>query len=203
MLPVSALATSARSEADAWTALALEVRRFVATRVGPVDVDDVVQEVLVAIATHQTRRGEARSVGALALALARRTVAEHHRRRAREHRRLAQAALEPVDPDGEPLEPAGRALASVLGLFLEGITPAHAEAVRAVDVEGRSQADVARALAIPLSTLRTRVQRGRAELRALVAARCRVELDARGRVLACESRDGGACGHDPCAEACA
>lgn len=179
---------------DAWAALAAEVQRFVRARVAASDVDDVVQEVLVALATHEAERREAQRIGALATTIARRTVAEHHRRRAREHQRLARAALEPIDAGGEPLEAAERALAGVLAMFLHGITPAHAEAVRAVDVEGRSQAEVARALGVPLSTLRTRVQRGRAELRALVAEHCRIELDARGRVLACESKSGGVCG---------
>jgi len=178
----------------AWGALSAELRRFVAARVAAVDVDDVVQEVLAAAALHELRRGEPQRLSALVLTIARRTVAEHHRRRAREHHRVARAALEPDDPGGEPLGPAERSLASVIALFLEGINPVYADAVRAVDVEGRSQAEVARALGVPLPTLRARVQRGRAALRALVATQCRIELDARGRVVACEARDGSACG---------
>jgi len=70
--------------------------------------------------------------------------------------------------------------------------PLSPEALRAVDVEGRAQADVARSLGIPLSSLRTWVQRGRAELRALFRRCCEIELDARGRVLSCEPK-GSAC----------
>ncbi len=86
-----------------------------------------------------------------------------------------------------------RLLAAAMLSFLPILAPAHAEALRAVDLEGRCQADVARELGVPLSTLRTRVQRARAELRALVLRCCAIELDVRGRVLACEPRDAAGC----------
>ena len=175
----------------AWSALRSEVRRFVGVRVGPADVDDVVQEVLVALAGEPGTR--AQRAGAFAHGVARRVVAGYHRRRSREHARLARLAAEPREPDGEPLSGAERALAGALAKFLDEVTPVHAEAVRAVDVEGKKQSEVARALGIPLSTLRTRVQRGREELRALVRRCCEIEVDARGGVLACEPR-AGACG---------
>jgi RNA polymerase sigma-70 factor (ECF subfamily) len=177
------------TEHAAWAALRSEVRHFVARRASASEVDDLVQEVLIAVAKAEG----ARSIGALAHAVARRTVAEHHRRRAREHARLARVALEPID-DEAPVRAAEAALAGALAGFLDEITPAHAEAVRAVDVDGRAQAEVARALGVPLSTLRTRVQRGRAELRERVRRCCEIDLDARGRVMRCEPRsDGDAC----------
>lgn len=178
------LSDDARGEA--WAALRSEIRSFVARRAAPADVDDLVQEVLVAIASSESERPQ--RLGAFAHRIARNTVAEHHRRRAREHARLARLAVEPEDEGGEPLSPTEASLANALALFLGSITPVYAEAVRAVDVEGRAQSEVARALGLPLSTLRTRVQRGRAELRDLVRQCCDIELDARGRVVACEPR---------------
>lgn len=182
-----------RATPEAWATLRREVRRFVAPRVGAADVDDVVQEVLVAIAGAEP--GHAKRVGAFAQGIARRTVAEHHRRRAREHARLARLAVEPDDEGrGDGVSAVETALAGALAAFLADVTPVYAEAVRAVDVEGRKQADVARALGVPLSTLRTRVQRGRDELRALVKRCCEIETDVRGRVVACAPRgDGPAC----------
>ena len=173
------------TDAPAWDALRDEVRRFVVRRAREADVDDLVQEVLVAIATSEQAP---RRIGALAHGIARRTVADHHRRRAREHARLARLANEPEDDDDEPVSKVETALARALAAFLDDITPSYAEAVRAVDVEGRSQAEVARTLGVPLSTLRTRVQRGRAELRAQVRRCCDIEQDRRGRVTACAPR---------------
>ncbi len=177
---------------SAWSALRDEVRRFVARRVPVADVEDVVQEVLVAIAGSESPRPQ--RLGAFAYGVARRVVADHHRARAREHARLARLAVEPDDDGGEPLSAPETALAGALALFLADVSPLYAEAVRAVDVDGGKQSDVARALGVPLSTLRTRVQRGRDELRGLVRRCCEIELDARGRVVACEPRGGGECG---------
>lgn len=174
---------------QAWDALRREVRSYVARRVAPADVDDVVQEVLAALAKGEPHR--AQRLGAYLQRIARNTVAEHHRKRAREHTRLARFALEPDDEDGEPVTVAEARLAAVMDAFVAQLSPSYAEALRAVDVEGRSQADVARALGIPLSSLRTRVQRARAELRAMVQRCCQIELDARGRVLSCEPRGSG------------
>lgn len=172
--------------ASRWAVLRDEVERFVVRRAPSSDVDDLVQEVLAAVAHHG---GAASSPTAYAVAVARRTVAEHHRRRAREHRRLARVAMEPNDASEEPESGAERALVAAIAGFLDEITPAYAEALRRVDVAGERQADVARALGIPLSTLRSRVQRGRAELRARIRRCCDVELDRRGRVLTCEPRE--------------
>lgn len=171
---------------EAWSTLRDEVRRFVARRASAADVDDLVQEVLVALAEAEPSRPV--RLGAFAHVVARRAVAGHHRRRAREHARLARLATEPEGGDGEPVSDVETRLASALAAFLDEVTPVYAEAVRAVDVEGRAQSEVARALGVPLSTLRTRVQRGRAELRALVRECCRIETDARGRVVECEPR---------------
>lgn len=178
------------TSADAWKALRSEVRRFVAPRASAAEVEDVVQDVLMAIASAEARPMR---LGAFAHVLARRTVAEHHRRRAREHTRVARLAVEPIDESEEPLSSAERAMADALAMFLEDVTPAYADAVRAVDVHGRKQSELARELGVPLSTVRTRVQRGRQELRALVRRCCEIELDARGRVLACDPRGGGEC----------
>ncbi len=108
---------------------------------------------------------------------------------------MARAALEPTEVSEEPIPGAERALASAIARFLDEISPAYADVLRRVDVAGERQADVARALGLPLSTVRTRVQRGRAELRERIRRCCEVELDRRGRVLSCEPREAsGPCG---------
>jgi RNA polymerase sigma-70 factor (ECF subfamily) len=174
---------------SAWAAMRQSLRAFVGKRVHPSDVDDVVQEILIAIAAP----GGAPRTGPYVHGVARRVVVEHYRKKAREQRRLARLAAEPDDPGGEPTTDAERNLAMALALFLPQVTPRYRDALRAVDLEGESQADVARRLGVPLSTLRTWVQRGRAELRALLRACCQIDLDARGRVVACEPHPAGDC----------
>lgn len=180
----------------AWGDLRSEIRGFVVRRVSSADVDDVVQEVLAAVSTSLPSLRERERLGPFLHGIARRTVADHHRRRAREHARLAALLVEPEVVSEEESE-VERMLASAMLSFLPLLSPQHAEALRAVDLEGRRQADVARELGVPLSTLRTRVQRARAEMRALVTKCCSIELDARGRVLECEPRSVSDCACSP------
>lgn len=171
------------SEAQvAWAELRREVRAYVARKVAPADVDDVVQEILVAA----SRGGGART-GAYVHGVAKNHVAEHHRRRAREHARLARLAKEP-EPEVEGEDPVTARLAMAIEAFLPALSPAYRTAIEEVDLRGRSQAEVARELGVPLSTLRTRVQRGRTELRRLFDLCCEIETDARGKPTSCEPR---------------
>lgn len=166
-----------------WSELRRELRALVARKVAPADVDDVVQEILVALG----KDGRGPRHGGYVHGVARHLIAEHHRRRAREHARLARLAGEPGDPsDGE--DPVTQRLATAIELFLPALSPAYRQAIEEVDLKGRSQADVARELDVPHSTLRTRVQRGRAELRHLLELCCEIETDARGKPTSCEPR---------------
>jgi RNA polymerase sigma-70 factor (ECF subfamily) len=51
-------------------------------------------------------------------------------------------------------------------------------------------------LGVSLSGMKSRVQRGRVRLRALLEACCDIALDARGRVMSCERRPGGSAPND-------
>jgi len=72
------------------------------------------------------------------------------------------------------------------------------EAITLTELEGRTQREAAQMLGISLSGMKSRVQRGRAKLRGMLEACCKVAVDARGKVIACEPRKGdepkGCCG---------
>ena len=67
--------------------------------------------------------------------------------------------------------------------FLETISPKYAEAVFMVDYLGMSQKDLATHLDISISGAKSRVQRGRENLKQLFLQCCDFEFDARGRVI--------------------
>ena len=62
------------------------------------------------------------------------------------------------------------------------------EAVRLTEIEGLTQAELARRLGISLSGAKSRVQRGRAQLKEQLIECCRFEFDRRGAVIDCEPR---------------
>lgn len=59
------------------------------------------------------------------------------------------------------------------------------------ELEGLTQKQATEMVGISLSGMKSRVQRGRDQLRALLEACCQIGLDARGRVIESEPRPGG------------
>jgi RNA polymerase sigma-70 factor (ECF subfamily) len=78
--------------------------------------------------------------------------------------------------------------------LLASLGQADREALRLVEVDGVTQVDAARRLGLSVSGMKSRVQRARARLRAVVDACCRLELDRRGGLIAYERRIGSGCG---------
>ena len=67
------------------------------------------------------------------------------------------------------------------------------EALVMTEFEGVTQVDAARALGLSVSGMKSRVQRGREQLKAMLLDCCEVELDRRGSISDYRSRDGN-CG---------
>lgn len=57
------------------------------------------------------------------------------------------------------------------------------EAIEAIDLKGKSQKDLAEELGLGHSTVKSRVQRGRAMLGELFNECCTYQLDARGNII--------------------
>jgi RNA polymerase sigma-70 factor (ECF subfamily) len=166
--------------AAAWHELGERLRVYVARRVNPGDADDVVQSVIVKLLE---RRGDIGpdSVRAWLFAVTRNAVAEYYR----QHRPQIDidtfgdvAAKEEHDPIGE--------LTDCLDPMLRTLPAADAEVLRRVDLEGEAQTTMAAALTIPLSTLKSRVQRARTKLRAAFDACCAIDVGRNGSPIAFE-----------------
>jgi RNA polymerase sigma-70 factor (ECF subfamily) len=105
-----------------------------------------------------------------------------------------------VDEADDELE---AVVATYAALFVAMLPSPYREALTLTELEGLTQKDAARMLGISVSGLKSRVQRGRRQLRSALEACCRIALDARGRVVGCEPRpdgpapDGCCCEPDP------
>jgi len=170
------------------------LRSFVSRRVASAaDVDDVIQEVFLRLSRGlSTLRDEDRLAPWL-FSIARNVVTDHHRRRARE---LASDtdALEieaAPEPEATPLEDE---LTECVARFVAQLPAEQREAITLVELEGMSQKDAAAKLGLSHSGMKSRVQRGRAELRRMFEHACAIELDARRKVIECEPRACGGCG---------
>jgi RNA polymerase sigma-70 factor (ECF subfamily) len=105
----------------------------------------------------------------------------------------------PDDVEGDGAE-VTEVLATCIAPFVARLPSPYREAVTLVDLEGVAHKDAARMLGISVPGVKSRVQRGRRRLRAMFDECCRLELDARRRVVGYECvpgkdpRCGGGCG---------
>jgi RNA polymerase sigma-70 factor (ECF subfamily) len=159
--------------ASAWHDLGQRLRAYVARRVKPADADDIVQSVMVKLLE---RRGdvEADSVRAWLFAVTRNAVAEHYR----QHRPSVELEAFGDIANADVSDPSDRTIAALTDclepMFLT-LGESDADVLRKVDLDGIPQITLAATLGVPLSTLKSRVQRARTKLRAAFDGCCEIE----------------------------
>lgn len=174
-----------------WETLASRLRPFVARRLGgDADVDDAMQEILLRVYRGLPKLEDRERHGAWVFQIARNAIADQLRLRQRfplcDQPTTPETAAEPeVDLDAEL--PA--LLAQSLGFFVAALPSPYREAITLVELEGLTHKRAAAMLGISVSGVKSRVQRGRAKLRALLEACCEIALDPRGAVRRCEPRE--------------
>ncbi len=191
-----------------WQELHGNLRAFIARRVqNQADVDDLVQRVLLQIVKSLDTLRDAERLHAWVYRTARNVIVDYYRAASGRRERStgdagdleAAEAAAPAsfdDDDGAAL----RELAACLAPMLGQLSPAHREAIRMVDLEGATQHEAARRAGLSLSGMKSRVQRGRQELRAVLEACCRIDLDRRGGIAAYTARHPGACRCGDCGD---
>ena len=188
-----------------WQELDGNLRAFIARRVrNQADVDDLVQRVLLQMVKGLGTLRDADRLHAWVYRTARNVIVDHYRATG-SRRELAAGDttdLESADPasPGEPFDEdeglALRELATCLAPMIDRLPPAYREAVRVVDLEGVTQGEAAVRAGVSVSGMKSRVQRGRQQLRAILEECCRVDLDRRGSISSYTARRAEACGCD-------
>jgi RNA polymerase sigma-70 factor (ECF subfamily) len=175
-----------------------ELRRgvydFVARRVGDPDTaDDLTQEILLKAHRANVEPGSVADVAAWLYRIARNTLVDHYRHRAR-HPQPGELPVELIDPELDGSADAARThLAACLRGMVDGLDDIYRDALNLTDLGDLSQAEAARRAGISASTMKSRVQRARAQLRDAVAACCAVQTDVTGRVHGYEPPSSGCC----------
>ncbi|MDP3274798.1 MAG: sigma-70 family RNA polymerase sigma factor [Deltaproteobacteria bacterium] len=178
-----------------WTELEARLRPFVALRVRrAADVDDVIQEIFLRIHRGVSSLRDDQRFGPWVYQVARNAITDHHRALGRHPLVDAHPRQEPADePADEPDEDsvAEQQLAPYIAAFVAMMPSPYREALTLTELQGLSQREAAAMAQISLSGMKSRVQRGRQQLREALEACCRIALDARGRVVSCEPRSDG------------
>jgi RNA polymerase sigma-70 factor (ECF subfamily) len=176
-----------------WEVFHARLLDFIARRVGDRDsAEDILQEVMLRIHRHAGELERSAAVGAWVHQIARNAIADHYRRASVRRERPSGIDLDrrqPLGPEGAPGELRAE-LAACLAPLLERLPPLHREALTLTELGGLTQASAAARLGLSSSGMKSRVQRGRAQLKELLAACCEIELDRRGGVRSFLPRGG-------------
>jgi RNA polymerase sigma-70 factor (ECF subfamily) len=139
---------------------AVRLRSFAARRLGgDAELEDVVQECLIAIHEKRGTLDPRRPVGPWLYAIARYKIADSWRRR---RRRPVPAALPEIAVEAET------GAARDTAMLLDRLPEAQAEAIRLTKLEGMTTSEAGARVGIGTSALKLRVHRGMARLKHMV-----------------------------------
>ncbi|MEC4890672.1 MAG: RNA polymerase sigma factor SigZ [Nitrospira sp.] len=185
-----------------WSEMRGRLRAFIAQRVGSdAAVDDLLQEVFLRIHQKIDSVRDPRRLVSWIYQIARHVMIDYYRAPHRRHEVPAGLAADVegkmtlVEPGEEPGELRTQ-LARCLRPMIERLAPDYREAMKLVELEGFTQQAAAAKLGLSLSGMKSRVQRGRRQLKAMLHDCCLVQLDSRRGIAEYALRDPA---ENPCA----
>jgi RNA polymerase sigma-70 factor (ECF subfamily) len=173
------------------------LRAFVARRVDAASVDDVLGEIYLRVAQHQDKFKSAENPLAWLYRVAGNIVTDHYRRHAAERTALRQAAVDASEADSSGAKDNYSELAECLIPMIRQLPEDYREALLLTDIQGNTQAEAAAQLGLSVSGMKSRVQRGRVQLKKALQRCCEIEVNRQGRIVDYMQRDcSGSCGKD-------
>ena len=177
-----------------WKDLGSSLHQFILRRVGDRHVaDDLLQDVFVRIHGGIHSLSNEERLAPWVYRVARNILADHGRRR-REETVPFDDTVHGQDENGE--DELQQELGSCVAGMIAALPPAYGEALRLVELENNTQAQAAELMGISLSGAKSRVQRGREQLREMLLECCHVECDRLGAPVHWEPR--GDCSRCSC-----
>lgn len=183
--------------ADLWDRFHACLRSFIRKRVNDdADAEEILQSVFVRIHAHLSTVRNTERLQAWVYRIARNAIADHYSAR---NRAGAQPAMSPeaaadqaAGGETDASRTARADLSRCMMLLLEELPEPFGEAVMLAELGALSQQELAERLGLSYSGLKSRVQRGRDQLRGLLLRCCEIERDARGGIIDFTPRDADA-----------
>lgn len=179
-----------------WQAFAPPLRGFLARRVPHgVEVDDVLQDVFLRVVRRLDTLRATERPEAWLFQIARNALNDVLRTRQRRDSRTD--ALD-ADVEADPMDDARDAeteLAPCLTPMIDRLAEPYRSAIELTSLRGLTQAAAAHEAGVTVSGMKSRVQRGRDQLRQMLAVCCEIAVDVRGGVSDFHLKpSGGGCG---------
>ena len=190
-----------------WEELHGNLRAFISRRVrNQSDVDDLVQRVLLQMVKGLGSLRDAERLHAWVYRTARNAIVDYYRSLTA-RREVASGGTEDLAladgadsqaPSEDDERAALRELAACMTPMIRQLPPAYREAITLADLEGINQAEAAARVGVSVSGMKSRIQRGRRQLKVVLEECCRVHLDRRGTIVAYDPRKSDSCGGGKC-----
>jgi RNA polymerase sigma-70 factor (ECF subfamily) len=191
---------------DMWPPLHDGLKSFIARRVqDQAAAEDILQEVFLRMHRRLDTLKDQRRFGGWLFQIARHAIIDYYR--APQRHREVPAGLAPDIDAAHPLPTAMMAdrptdtaqtreeLAACLRPMMERLERPYRDALTLVELEGLTQAAAAKRLGLSPSGMKSRVQRGRRQLKRMLEECCVIQLDRRRSIAGYTARNSGC---DPC-----
>jgi len=185
-----------------WKEVHRGLRTFIGKRVAnEAEADDILQEVFLRMHARLDSLKDPEKVTSWLYQIARNAVVDYYR--SPERRKEIPAGLAAdvemgvpaVAPSDDASDRLRTELADCLRPMLDRLSRDYREAITLVELEGLTQQAAATRMGLSLSGMKSRVQRGRRQLKRMLDQCCAIELDRRGGVADYAVRNGSC---DPC-----
>ena len=170
---------------DIWNEYRSGLKAFLYSKVSnPADVDDLLQEIMIKTYRNLNTVKSESSMKSWIYQISNNVIIDHYRKSGRTYNEndLADFA---VEDDSDEIQ---QALAKCIEPFIGALPKESADLLRAIEIEDQSQKDYANEQGINYSTVKSRVQKSRLQLRALFEECCQLSFDKQGHLVDFQSK---------------
>jgi len=178
---------------ELWQLVHDGLRAFIAKRVNDHDhVDDILQDVFVRVHRQMDSVNDPRRIVSWIYQVTRNAIIDHYRKPGRQREIPAglSSELEVFNEVSKNLEAVHQAeggearseLSGCIRPMIEQLSQDYRDALTLVEIDGLTQQAAAKQMGLSLSGMKSRVQRGRRQLKQMLEDCCLIELDGRGGV---------------------
>lgn len=170
-----------------WSDYQTALKRFLHSKVSnEADVEDLLQDILLKTYNNLDTLKDHKSVKAWLFQIANHTIIDFYRKNGRA-KDIEAENMSQLDDNSE----FKRLLTRCLTPFINALPEAQAELLTAIDIHNLSQKEYAESLGISYSTLKSRVQKSRKQLKQLYDQCCHYEVDQNGAPIDFERKSTG------------
>lgn len=176
---------------DIWLNFSRPVKEFIRNQTHNSDItDDLLQEVFIKIHQHLSQLQDEERLAGWVFQIARNTVLNYFRDKKNHLAKENDEYLNNLEETYFNENELNTMVANWLESFRKELDPKYQEALRLVDIEGLTQVQLAQKLGISVSGAKSRVQRGREQLKQKLMDCCPVKVDAYGNIVEVKRQSG-------------